>query len=793
MGLRQGRFHHRVWVGYVRILPRIGVNIHASGHPAEAPPISATIAPMAARQQLWVTTQRQLGAGVLAAVCRCLLLTTLLAVCGCAGEAAEADGADGAVWNNPYAPGDDGQRIFYTSFDTRPKHLDPVQSYSENEASLLFQIYEPPLQYHYLKRPYTLMPAAARELPQVSYYDARGRPLGPEAAAEAVAMSVYEIRIAAGIRYQPHPAFALDAQGQPVYAQLTRADLRDKNRLSDFALTGTRELSAADYVYQIKRLAHPRLHSPILELMSDYIIGLRELSVRLRQADADKSKSAWLDVGAYPLAGVELVDRYTYRIRIKGKYPQFAQWLAMTFFVPVPVEVERFYAQPGMAEKNLTLDWYPVGTGPYMLTDNNPNARMVLERNPNYRGETYPCSGEPEDAQAGLLKDCGKRLPFIDKIVFVREREAIPYWNKFLQGYYDASGVASDNFDQAVQMVSQADVTVSDAMRERGIRLQTAVTPTNRYAGFNMLDPVVGGSSERARKLRLAISIAIDEEEHISIFLNGRGVPAMGPVPPGLFGYRDGRTGINPYVYDWVDGQARRKSVDAAKQLLAEAGYPNGRDASSGEPLVIHLDTTAGGVGDKAQIDWLQKQLAKIDLQLVVRSTDYNRFQDKMRLGTAQLFYWGWNADYPDPENFLFLFQSQQAKAKTMGENAANYANPQYDALYERMKGMADGPERQAVIDRMVDLLRHDAPWIFGYFDKEYALFHSWVGNEKPGKIIRSRFKYLDIDTSLRQKLRRQWNRPVFWPLLGLLLLGLLLVLPALAYYRRRERRTGIG
>ena len=697
--------------------------------------------------------------------------------------------ACGEVWNDPYPSSEDGQSIFYTSFDSRPKHLDPVQSYSENEASLLFQIYEPPLQYHYLKRPYTLMPAAATELPQLRYFDAGGRVLAPDAPAAAVAVSVYDIRIRPGILYQPHPAFAKDANGRPLYLDLGREALRDVNTLADFAQTGTRELVAADYVYQIKRLAHPRLHSPILELMSDYIIGLRELGAELRLADRDKS--AWLDVGAHPLAGVELLDRYGFRIRVKGKYPQFTQWLAMTFFVPVPPEVDRFFAQPGMAAKNLTLDWYPVGTGPYMLIENNPNARMVLARNPNWRGETYPCAGEAEDAAAGLLADCGKRLPFIDKVVFVREREAIPYWNKFLQGYYDASGVASDNFDQAVQIASQADVTVSDAMRARGIRLQTAVTPTSRYAGFNMLDPVVGGNSERARKLRLAISIAIDEEEHISIFLNGRGVPAMGPIPPGLFGYRQGAAGINPYVYDWVDGQARRKSVEVARQLLAEAGYPRGRDAVSGEPLLIHLDTTVGGVGDKAQIDWLHKQLAKIEVQLVVRSTDYNRFQDKMRLGTAQLFYWGWNADYPDPENFLFLFQSGQAKAKTMGENAANYDNPQYDALYEQMKGMADGPQRQAVIDQMVELLRHDAPWMFGYFDKEYALFHSWVRNQKPGKIIRSRFKYLGIDVALREKLRRQWNPPRVWPLLALLALAVLIAVPAWRDYRRRERQTG--
>ncbi|MCZ7655358.1 MAG: ABC transporter substrate-binding protein [Rhodocyclaceae bacterium] len=188
----------------------------------------------------------------------------------------------------------------------------------------------------------------------------------------------------------------------------------------------------------MKRLAHPRLHSPIFGLMSEYIVGLKEFAATLKAEDKALAgvggKNTWLDLSIIPLAGVELIDRYRYRIRIRGRYPQFAYWLAMNFFAPVPIEADRFYAQPGMIEKNLTLDWYPVGTGPYMLTENNPNARMVLERNPNYRGEAYPDEGEQGDQAVGLLADAGKRIPFIDKVVFSREREGIPYWEQVPAG-----------------------------------------------------------------------------------------------------------------------------------------------------------------------------------------------------------------------------------------------------------------------------------------------------------------------------------------------------------------------
>jgi ABC-type dipeptide transport system, periplasmic component len=132
-------------------------------------------------------------------------------------------------------------------------------------------------------------------------------------------------------------------------------------------------------------------------------------------------------------------------------------------------------------------------------------------------------------------------------------------------------------------------------MKEKDIRLSTSVATTTFYMGFNMLDPMVGGVSERARKLRQAIAIAVDYEEYLVIFLNGRGIAAQGPLPPGIFGFRDGQRGINPYVYDWVDGAPRRKSMDAARRLLAQAGYPEGRDAATGKPLLLYFDVTGSG------------------------------------------------------------------------------------------------------------------------------------------------------------------------------------------------------
>jgi ABC-type transport system substrate-binding protein len=640
--------------------------------------------------------------------------------------------------NNPYSDNNPTQSVLYESFSERPKHLDPAAAYSSNEFAIIGQVYEPPLQYHYLKRPYELTPLSATKMPTVRYLNAKGELLNQPKDNE-IAFTDYIIDIKPNVNFQPHPAFAKDASGQFVYHTLTATQIATVNKISDFSQTGTRELTADDYVYQIKRLANPKLQSPIAEMMKNYIVNFEKFN-----------ESAF---------GAEVINRYQYKIRIHGKSPQFIFWLAMPFFAPMPWEADAFYGQTGLREKNITLDWFPIGTGAYFLAENNPNRRMILLKNPNFHGETYPTEGEPEDLKNGLLVDAGKALPFIDKVVFMLEKETIPYWTKFLQGYYDLSGISSDSFDQAVQFTGSGGVALTPSMTEKGIQLETSVTLSDYYLAFNMLDSTVGGSSEAARKLRQAISIAVDYEEYISIFMNGRGVPAQGILPEGIYGYADGEAGINSEVYDWV-GKPQRKNIEFAKKLLAEAGYENGIDPKTKEPLILYFDTTAVSTDDRPRMNWYRKQFEKLGIKLIVRATDYNRFQEKLRTGNAQLFFFGWNADYPDPENFFFLLYGAHSKVKFSGENSSNYENSEFDRLFEQMRSMDNSPERYEIIQKMQHILQHDAPWVFGFHPKNFALYHQWFHNLKPNLMANNHLKYLRLDTKKREELREKWNRP---------------------------------
>ena len=722
----------------------------------------------------------------------------------------------GCILNSPYRSSESGENIFYTTFSEPPKHLDPAISYSANEFVYIAQIYEPPLQYHYLKRPFELIPLTLENVPVPQYFDNNGERLPQNASPDKIHKTVYELRIKKGVMYQPHPAFARDKEGERLYHNLSKNDVKDVSEIKHFQKTGTRELVADDYIYQIKRLADPMLHSPILSILGKYILGLEEYAQSLnkqieeiRKERKEKAGAGYnqqtderlnpiqLDMNKYAFPGAERVDNHTFRIVLKTKYPQFVYWLAMPFFSPMPQEAIQFYKQGVLTDKNITIDRFPVGTGAYRMESFNPNMEIALTKNENFHGETFPSEGEVADEATdkrgdkamGLLDDAGKALPFIERIVFKLEKESIPVWNKFLQGYYDSSGISSDSFDQAIRFGSQGSAELSDFLKEKKIQFSTSVSPTTYYVGFNMLDDIVGGYSEEKQKLRHAISIAINYEEFIEIFINGRGIPAMSPLPPALFGYLDGASGINPYVYGWDSDKKApvRKSIAYARQLMEEAGYPGGRD-KEGKPLVITFDNAWAGVGFQPRINWYVKKLKLLGIQLNNRTTDYNRFQDKMRKGNFQVFSLGWNADYPDPENFFFLLAGANGKVKHLGANEANYESDEFDAFFSVMENMDNSPKRLEIIRKMISILQKDAPWAFGFHTVSFGLKHEWVGNSKPNQMANNSIKYIKIDPAIREEKRREWNNPNLWPVVITVALFVVGSLPAVISVRRKNK-----
>jgi ABC-type transport system substrate-binding protein len=709
--------------------------------------------------------------------------------------------------NSPWPDGAAATNTIFNSFDERsPRYLDPTASYSNPETPYTYSAYEPLYAYHYLKRPYELIPKAAEAVAKPFYLDKAGQRLPDDAPAEQIAESVYDVHIKKGILYAPHPAFAKNDKGEYLYHHLTREQLGDKRSPWEFEKQGTRELVADDYVYAFKRHGTTRIETPIFAIFSEYMIGLKEYGELIKAEDKkllaglpeSSQDKPFLDFRQWPLAGAQALDAHTLRMRIKGKYPQWKYWLAMTFTSPVPWEADAFYARPGMNANGLSLVRWPVGTGPYMMTEYVQDRRHVMKRNPNFRGEPYPCEGEPADKAAGLLADCGKTMPFADTVVSTIIKEKVPRKEMFKQGYLDIPEIERPEWGVEFRVDMDDSEKVAALYKERGFAFPQTTDINNWYLGFNWLDPVVGKGDTpeqqvKNRKLRHALSIAIDwEEGYGKIFRAKGGVAAHGPVPPGVFGSREGTPeGFNPVTHKLVDGKVVRRPIEDAKRLLAEAGYPNGRDAKSGKPLVLNYDYQRTPTPElKSELDWMVKQFGKLGVQLEIRATDYNQFQDKVLKGKQQIFWWGWLADYPDAENFLFLLYGPNNKFPNQGENTANYLNPEYDRLYRIMQTLEDGPEKQKVIDQMVVIAREDAPWAWGYWPYVALAFQPWAHNGKPSILVRDLAKYYRVDPALRVARQAEWNHPVWWPLLVLLAGMVALVWVARRGYRVRQQAT---
>ena len=657
-----------------------------------------------------------------------------------------------ACGNDPYPGADAKQKVVYLAFSEAPKTLDPQVAYSTADHIVTGAVYDRLLEYHFLKRPYELVPGLARAVPTPQHRDD--------------GHVVYRFELRDDLQFADDPCFALGGAGRT-----------------------TRRVAADDVAFALMRIADPAVDSPVASTFA-HVVGFQDFATKLAALRKDDAAFASRRIdeqyrAAGGIAGARAVGPTTFELELGTSYPQILFWFAMEFTTPVPWEAVAYY--DGEEGRDLFAE-HPVGTGPFRLAVYDKRSRIVLERNPDWYGvrhpewhapaATYPSEGEPGDVERGVLDPAyvGKPLPFLERVELRLDKEDIPAFTKFLQGYYDTSGIIEESFDRVVKSG-----TLSPDMAALGMRLQKSVVPSVFYLGFNMDDAVVGRSAgERGRKLRQAMSLAIDSREFSRIFQNGRGIPAESPIPPGLFGYDPAY--VNPF---------RQVDLARAKTLLREAGYPDGVDPKTGRPLHLTFDTQDTSARGRLRYQFFCDAWARLGLDVEIAATTYNQFQDKVRRGAYQLFMWGWVADYPDPENFLFLLSSDMARSKG-GPNTANFSDPEYDRLFTQVRELPNGTERLDVIRRMRALLERERPWIELFHQESYALVHGWMHNVKPLGMSFSTFKYQDVDAPLRAVRRAEWNAPVRWPLAVLAALAVLVLVPAVRTVRRRREESGI-
>ncbi len=456
-----------------------------------------------------------------------------------------------------------------------------------------------------------------------------------------------------------------------------------------------RPVSAADVVYSLRRLADARLASPGYWTIEGRIQGLAGFRERSAHVQGDLAEVPW--------EGVSAPDQHTVRIELARPCPQFAWVLAMAYTAVVPEEAVRTYG-PAFSD-------HPVGSGAYRLASWQRNYTMVFERWPDWRGwRLGPAAFDP----------AGPERPF-DRLIFRVMDDATTQWLSFLSGELDFQGeIARDHWDAVIGPQG----ALNDRLARRGIHLASMPTLEVAYIGINMEDPLLGPN----RALRQALNCAFDGARW-EAFYNQRVTAADGPVPPGVAGRLE-----RPAAFAF--------DLERARRLLAEAGYPDGREPRTGRRLTLRLDLGRTNQDTRESTELLVAFMDRVGLDLQPEYHNWPSFLQKVSRRESQMFRIGWVGDYPDAENFLQLFYGRNSSP---GPNRCNYANPEFDQLYEAALSVTDPAERLRLYGAMQQIVREDCPWVFLHFPRSHSLYRTRVGNYAPHDFPYGMEKYLRV------------------------------------------------
>ena len=482
-----------------------------------------------------------------------------------------------------------------------------------------------------------------------------------------------------------------------------------------FVSTGGKgaELTTDEVFYSLRRHCDPHWNPSGYWMIQGRIAGLdaykeAQLQRRREALEAGRLDDFHFDYDV-PIEGFRKIDDHHFQIVLTEPFPQFLYILTMGYMSIVPRAAVETY--------DLSFGQHPVGSGPFRLLEFFRGSWLTLERNPTYRDERVPDDLDGSEIAAGLGDYRGKRLPLLDRIVLEIYQQDQPMWLKFRAGDLDVVQVPAEYWPT----VFTRDARIRPEVEAEGIGHENLPLLDLIYWGFNMEDPVWGQPNPKGKLLRKAIAFACDLEARNQAFYNNQNTLYDGPIPPGLDGYQPG---------------FRKRDLAKARALLAEAGHPMGR----GLPPLVY-ETSKGG-NNQEQAEMLKRQLAEVGIVVEANFNSFPELADKMNKRKAPFFGLAWGADYPDAENFLQLFYGPNASP---GSNSFNYANPEYDRLFEQAKVMMPGPERNVLYARLRDIVLEDQPMIGSMARTRYYLWQPRVRNMSAEEVYYSWWKYLDV------------------------------------------------
>jgi len=553
--------------------------------------------------------------------------------------------------------------------------LDPQQVHDLYSVRICQAIFEGLYEFSYLRDPATIVANTATDLPEIADGGKR-----------------WTIRVRPGIRFTADAAF----KGAP------------------------RELTAADYVYSLKRWLDPTLKSGGDVTLTDLIVGARAV------VDAARKPGARFDYDA-PMEGLRAVDRYTLEIRLSDVDYTLLERLASWRALAVAREV--------IEARGIDTSTNPVGTGPYRLREWKRGSRIVLEANPDYRALAFPDAVDPAFAEyaAGMQ---GVKLPAVGRVELSILEEDLPELLAFEKGDFDYALLGGSSSKRLLQ-----NGKLKPDYATRGIRHIRYPVPALLYTYFNMDDPVVGGNAQERIALRRAIGLGFNVPEFLRVVQGGDGLPATQLLPPGVDGY---------------DPAVKRASYDpvAARALLERFGYVDRdgdgyRERPDGSPLTLTQNVTPDTLARETGDLWLSSMKA-IGIRMKINSAPFAELLKQANAGQLQVFDLGYRS--PSPSGFAIL--STLWGKSPPDTNHSHFRNADYDAGYESFLRTPPGAARNTIARRMSDVVAAYAPIVYRSYPVGNAFLQPWLKGYYPSSFGFS-WKYLDIDLAKKRAARK--------------------------------------
>jgi ABC-type transport system substrate-binding protein len=571
----------------------------------------------------------------------------------------------------------DGRKVLRYAFRVAETGFDPAQVNDLYSSNIIANIFDAPLSYDFLARPVKVVPNTAEALPEVS-----------------ADFTTLTLRIRPGIFFQDHRAFG----GRK------------------------RELVAADYVYSIKRIYDPKLKSPRVYLLENSkLLGMSEIrAAALKGAKFDYDRE---------VEGVRALDRYTLQIRLGEAAPRFYLYLADNSFLgAVAREVAELYDDKQMLAN-------PIGTGPFQLADWRRSSRIVLERNPGFREETYDeQAGDDDERSAKIAQRLkGRKLPLIDRVEVYIVEENQPRWLAFLNAEHDL--VDEIPYDLANLIIPNNQLAPN--LIKLGVSMDRAPRASVDMALFNMEHPLVGGYTPEKVALRRAINLAYAVDDEIRLVRKRQSLPSQSPVPPTIPGFDPG-----------FKSEMSDHSPASAKALLDAFGYVDRdgdgwRELPDGSPLRLEMATQPDQLSRQLDELW-KKHMTAVGLRIDFRPAKWPENLKNSRVGNLMMWRVGWVAAQPDGDTFLALgYGPNKGQA-----NHARFDLAAYNKLYAEQRTLPDGPRREALFHDAKKIFVAYAPYKFLGHRIETAVYHPWVIGYRRHPFMRDFWKYIDIDTS---------------------------------------------